>query len=54
MELRSEEHNQLQLVDRDEIDDEEELFEMIDKCKWFCIKIYSLLISCIVIFTRCF
>lgn len=39
MELRPEEQNQLQLVDRDEIDDEEELFEMIDKCKLWCIYI---------------
>ncbi|KAF8392309.1 hypothetical protein HHK36_022651 [Tetracentron sinense] len=33
MELRSEEQSQLQLVEREEVDDEEDLFEAIDKCK---------------------
>lgn len=32
MEFRSEEQSQLQLVEREEIEDEEDLFEMIDKC----------------------
>ena len=30
---RAEEQNQLQLVEREEMDDEDDLFEAIDKCK---------------------
>lgn len=31
--VRAEDQNQLQLVEREDIDDEEDLFEAIDKCK---------------------
>lgn len=33
--LRAEEQSQLQLVEREDIDDEEDLFEAIDKRAWF-------------------
>lgn len=32
MATRAEEHSQLQLVEREDIEDEEDLFEAIDKC----------------------
>ena len=35
MKIRAEEASQLQLVEREDIDDEEDLFETIDKCKLF-------------------
>lgn len=35
MKFRAEEASQLQLVEREEIDNEEDLFESIDKCKLF-------------------
>jgi hypothetical protein len=33
VDFRAEEQNQLQLVEREEMDDEDDLFEAIDKCK---------------------
>ena len=43
---RAEEQNQLQLVEREEMDDEDDLFEAIDKCKLQIMSSFSLCTDC--------
>lgn len=57
IDLRSEE--QLQLVEREEIDDEEDLFEAIDKCKcihtrfFLCVHVHIILFNFRLIIELC-
>ena len=39
---RDEDQNQLQLVEHDEMDDDEDLFEAIDKCMLYNISVFYL------------
>jgi len=50
--FRAEEQNQLQLVEREEMDDEDDLFEAIDKCKLQIMSSLSLSASPIVFLFR--
>jgi uncharacterized membrane protein len=54
--LRAEDHTQLQLVEREDIDDEEDLFEAIDKCMTCNLRLGSLILDfpCVFALISCF